>query len=85
MYSQISREIQCYYFSRPGELSFEQLTPAGSGLLPQCEMSLELTNRDPTHTITLKHPNMALLVLSGVREVQVMLDIVHAGQNNVVV
>lgn len=51
----------------------------------KCHMSLELTNRDPTHTITLKHPNMAVLVLSGLRDVQVTLDIVHAGQNNIVV
>ena len=48
-------------------------------------MSLELTNRDPTHRITLNIQIWLARVLSGVREAQVMLDIVHADQNNVMV
>ena len=48
-------------------------------------MSLELTNRDPTHRITLNIQIWLSRVLSGVRDVHVMLDIVHADQNNVMV
>ena len=72
--------------------SFEQLTLNSSSYIDQvfflnakCHMSLELTNRDPTHRITLNIQIWLARVLSGVREVQVMLDIVHADQNNVLV
>ena len=51
MYSQISREIQCSY----SLASYHwQLTPDQVFFLNvKCHMSLELTNRDPTHMITL--------------------------------
>ena len=72
--------------------SFEQLTLPSSSYIVQvfflnakCHMSLELTNRDPTHRITLNIQIWLSRVLSGVREVPVMLDIVHADPNNVMV
>ena len=70
--------------------SFEQLTlPSYKDqvlfLNAKCHMSLELTNRDPTHRITLNIQIWLSRVLSGVREVHVMLDIVHTDQNNVMV